>query len=71
MIKNHPFANGNKRMAVALMMYFMYKNKKWAKIHPMEMYDIACTVAESDPTRSQETIDLLRRVIKEKMHNLS
>ena len=31
MIKNHPFQNGNKRIAMATLFYFLYKNKKWLK----------------------------------------
>src|SRR3989344_9164041 len=31
MIKNHPFQNGNKRIAMATLFYFLYKNKKWIK----------------------------------------
>ncbi|MCX6785530.1 MAG: Fic family protein [Candidatus Komeilibacteria bacterium] len=27
MIKNHPFQNGNKRIAMTTLFYFLYKNK--------------------------------------------
>ncbi len=29
LIKNHPFQNGNKRIAMTTLFYFLYKNKKW------------------------------------------
>jgi len=32
MIKNHPFLNGNKRIAVMTPLLFLYKNGKWLNI---------------------------------------
>ncbi len=32
MIKNHPFENGNKRLAVATLLCFLMRNGKWLKI---------------------------------------
>ena len=31
MIKNHPFQNGNKRIAVMTVLYLFHKNGKWIK----------------------------------------
>ena len=39
MIKNHPFQNGNKRIAMATLFYFLYKNKKWIKVDNQELYN--------------------------------
>ncbi len=47
-IKNHPFENGNKRMAVMLMLFFLYKNNRFTTASPNALYDIALVVAESD-----------------------
>lgn len=47
-IKNHPFENGNKRMAVMLMIYLLYKNGKFIAIPPSRLYDLALVVAKSD-----------------------
>ena len=47
-IKNHPFENGNKRMAVTVMLYFLYKNGKFIKAPADELYRIAVEVAKSD-----------------------
>jgi death-on-curing family protein len=49
--KNHCFSNGNKRMAVTLTTSFCYINKRWLKVPPKELYEIACSVAESDPKK--------------------
>lgn len=49
MVKNHPFQNGNKRIAVTTLLYFLYKNGKWLKIDNQRLYNFAKFVAESDP----------------------
>src|SRR3989344_1819753 len=32
MIKNHPFKNGNKRIAVTTLVVFLYRNNKWLTV---------------------------------------
>lgn len=53
--KNHAFENGNKRMAVALTLTFCFTNKRWINIEPKKLYELACTVAESD-AKSRERV---------------
>jgi death-on-curing family protein len=57
MIKNHPFQNGNKRIAMATLFYFLYKNKKWLKVDNQELYNFAKWVAESNPKLKKSTMD--------------
>lgn len=57
MIKNHPFQNGNKRIAMATLFYFLYLNKKWLKVDSQELYNFAKWVAESNPKLKKATID--------------
>jgi death-on-curing family protein len=65
MIKNHPFLNGNKRIAVMSLLYFLYKNDKWLNIDSMNLYSFARDVAKSDrKSRERITIhiqDLIKR----------
>jgi death-on-curing family protein len=56
MIKNHPFQNGNKRIAITTLFYFLYKNKKWLKVDNKELYNFAVWVAESNPKIKKETV---------------
>lgn len=49
MNKNHPFFNGNKRMAVASLLVFLQKNGKNIKVIPEEFYRFSLWVAESNP----------------------
>jgi death-on-curing family protein len=62
--KNHAFENGNKRMALALTLTFLYINEKWINIEPLKLYEIACLVAESDPKDKDKIIDLLNTAFK-------
>lgn len=49
LIKNHPFKNGNKRIAVMALLIFLSLNDKWLDIPPQFLYKIAVLVAESPP----------------------
>jgi death on curing protein len=64
MIKNHPFRNGNKRVAMTTLFYFLFKNKKWLKVDNQELYNFARWVAESNPRLKDETIAAVRKFIK-------
>lgn len=46
-IKNHPFENGNKRFAVAILFVFLFLNGMWIEIDPTRLYEIAKEVAQS------------------------
>jgi death-on-curing family protein len=67
LIKNHPFENGNKRMAVTIMLTFLYKNGRWIDTHPDALYEVARRVAESPAAEKDAWIDVLRKVFKENL----
>ncbi len=48
MIKNHPFQNGNKRVAVLTLIYFLFSNDRTLIVSNAELYDFAKFVAASD-----------------------
>jgi len=64
MIKNHPFKNGNKRIAMMTLFYFLHKNKKWLKVDNQELYNFAKWVAESNPKLKTETVLAIEKFIK-------
>lgn len=70
MIKNHPFENGNKRIAMTALLYFLYKNKKWLIVDNRELYNFAKWVAESNAKLKEETISAVRKFIKTYIVNL-
>ena len=63
MIKNHPFENGNKRIAMMTLFYFLYKNKKWLRVDSQELYNFARWVAESNPKLKEETFAAVKKFI--------
>lgn len=56
LIKNHPFQNGNKRVAVTALLVFLSLNGKWVMVDRRRLYNFAVWVAESDPSLNEETI---------------
>ena len=64
MVKNHPFQNGNKRIAMTAMFYFLYRNKKWLRVDNQELYNFAKWVAESNPKLKEDTVRATERFIK-------
>jgi death-on-curing family protein len=63
MIKNHPFQNGNKRIAMTTLFHFLYKNKKWLKVDNQELYNFSKWVAESNSKLKDETAKAVEKFI--------
>lgn len=64
MIKNHPFQNGNKRIAMTTLFLFLYKNKKWLKVDTKELYNFAVWVAQSPPKLKKETVEATQKFFR-------
>lgn len=63
-IKNHPFQNGNKRIAVTTLLVFLSINKKWLKIDNQKLYNFSIGVAQSLPELKKETVLGIEKFIK-------
>ncbi len=63
MIKNHPFQNGNKRIAVTTLLVFLYKNKKWLKIDNQELYNFSLWVAQSPASLKAEVVKAVEKFL--------
>ena len=70
MIKNHPFQNGNKRIAMTTLLYFLYRNKKWIKVDDQELYNFAKWVAESNSKLKKSTVDAIEDFLNEYIKDL-
>jgi death-on-curing family protein len=70
MVKNHPFENGNKRIAITTLFVFLYKNKKWLEVDDQELYNFAMWIAQSNPKLRKETISAIEKFIKTYMKEL-
>jgi len=64
LIKNHPFQNGNKRIAITTLFVFLYKNKKWIKVDTPELYNFAVWVAQSPAKVKDETVMAIEKFLK-------
>ena len=70
LIKNHPFENGNKRIAVMTLLLFLAKNDKWLSVSNDGLYRIAVRVAEGDPKYKDDFLEILEDFFKENIIKL-
>lgn len=70
MIKNHPFQNGNKRIAVVTLFYFLYNNKKWLRLDNQELYNFSVWIAESNAKVKDATISAIQTFINTYIEDL-
>ncbi len=70
MIKNHPFQNGNKRIAMTTLFVFLYKNKKWLKVDTQELYNFTVWVAQSPRKVKEEVVKAIEKFFKVHIVNL-
>ncbi|PJC48945.1 MAG: hypothetical protein CO035_00820 [Candidatus Omnitrophica bacterium CG_4_9_14_0_2_um_filter_42_8] len=64
MIKNHPFQNGNKRIALTTLLTFLYINKKWLEVDNQELYNFTMWITQSPPKLKKETIEAVEKFIQ-------
>jgi death-on-curing family protein len=64
MIKNHPFQNGNKRIAVMALLYFFYRNGWWIDVDNDVLYEFANRVAKSPAEDSKKEIAGIRSFLR-------
>jgi death-on-curing family protein len=64
LIKNHPFQNGNKRIAMTTLFVFLYTNGKWLKVDTQELYNFTVWVAQSPRTVKDETVKATEKFLK-------
>jgi len=64
MIKNHPFQNGNKRVAVTTLLVFLAKNDKWFNVDNQKFYNFAKWVTESGPEFKDQTVSAIEQFVR-------
>jgi len=67
MIKNHPFQNGNKRIAVTTLFTFFRKNSKWLSVDNQELYNFAVGGAPSPAEFQEEILAAAEKFIKKNL----
>ena len=71
MIKNHPFQNGNKRIAMTTLLVLLYKNKRWLKADTQELYNFTMWIAQSPPSFKEEALKAIQKFLKSHLVDLS
>ena len=64
MIKNHPFQNGNKRIAITTLLTFLLGNGKWLKADSQELYNFTVWVAQSPSEFKDQVVAAIQRFIR-------
>ena len=63
MIKNHPFQNGNKRIAITTLLTFLHSNGKWLKADTQELYNFTVWVAMSPSQVKEQVVAAIQKFI--------
>jgi len=64
LIKNHPFQNGNKRIAMTVLFVFLYRNSKWLEVDTQELYNFTVWVAQSPAAVKDETVKAVEKFLR-------
>lgn len=70
LIKNHPFQNGNKRIAIMCLLYFLHKNGKWIHISNERLYRFAKHVAASRAHKREPIVEHIKAFLEANIKNL-
>ena len=71
MNKNHPFQNGNKRIAVTTLLFFLIENGKWLSVSNHDIYEFARFVAGSKPEEREKTMLLITSFIEKNIEEFN
>ena len=63
LIKNHPFQNGNKRVAVVTLLYFLDKNGRTFDVDNKLLYEFSREIAASDAKDKNPVVSSIRNFI--------
>ena len=71
MIKNHPFENGNKRIAVVTLLVFLYINRKWLQVTNEELYRFAVEIAAGNSKLKAEQLNKIEDFLQKNIINFT
>jgi len=64
MIKNHPFENGNKRIAITTLLTFLFANNKWLVADIQEIYNFTVWIAQSPAQFKDEAVRAIEKFLR-------
>jgi death-on-curing protein len=68
-IKDHPFQNGNKRIAITTLLVFLLKTGKWLMIDLDELYRLTIWIAKSKPQDKDFVLAAIREFLENHLQN--
>ena len=69
--KNHSFQNGNKRVAVVTLIYFLFINGLKTKIPPDNLFQLSILVSESPSEIKDAVLQAIKIILKKYTQKLS
>jgi len=69
LIKNHAFANGNKRIATSALLVFLYLNNQWLESEQQGVYRWAVKIAESSAKDRDKILKKLTKWLRRNLTN--
>jgi death on curing protein len=70
MIKNHPFKNGNKRIAITTLFTFLFANNKWLRADIQELYNFTVWIAQSPSQFKDESVKAIEKFLKSHLKDM-
>lgn len=70
MIKNHPFENGNKRIAITTLFTFLFANNKWLIADIQELYNFTVWIAQSPSQFKDESVKAIEKFLKSHLKDM-
>ena len=64
MIKNHPFQNGNKRIAITTLLVFLLLNGRWIRADTQGLYNFTVWVAQSPSGLKDQVVGAIQKFIQ-------
>ena len=64
LIKNHPFENGNKRIALLGLIIFLLINSRWIEATNDELYELTIEVASSEAVLKAKILEKIKSFIQ-------
>ncbi len=71
MIKNHPFQNGNKRVALMTLLLFLHMNNNWLVVETQALYNFTVWVTSSPAELKDQTAAAIEQFIRNHLTGLA
>jgi len=69
LIKDHPFQNGNTRIAITTLVVFLLRNDKWLEMDLDLLYRFTVWVAQSKPQDKDFVLAATRELLERHLHD--